>query len=279
MHDPIIDRPLNEIERERIAKLLKERYLPDVNRNVPIPKPNVSFYTRYGKRICDIAFSALALIVTLPINVALAICTYLDVGRPIFFKQRRAGLRGREFSMVKFRNMTNDKDEEGRLLPAKERVTKFGKVVRGTSLDELLNFWNILKGDMSLIGPRPLLPEYTNRYSERHFARLSVRPGLECPPLHFDAANGSWDAQFEHDVWYVENVSLKTDLKMMGAILKLATNRKRTDERASALRGYFLGYGPDGKAVESNNLSTQYETEENRKRATDGDLEVDHAFS
>ena len=146
--------------------------------------PSTGIYARYGKRCLDIVLSAIALVVTLPINVVIAIITLADLGRPLFFRQVRVGKDAKPFTIVKFRNMTEERNEKGDLLPPEQRVTAWGKFVRKTSLDELLNFWSIFKGDMSIIGPRPLPEVYLQRFSKRHMHRLDVRPGLECPPRH-----------------------------------------------------------------------------------------------
>lgn len=127
--------------------------------------------------------------------------------------------------------MTNEKDKNGDLLPAEQRVTKFGYYVRKTSLDELLNFWSILKGDMSVIGPRPLEPVYNDRYSERHKMRMAVRPGLECPILYETKQKITWYRQFENDIYYVENVSLILDLKMAVSLVKMVFNKERNSIR------------------------------------------------
>ncbi len=240
---------LTKKQRWKIADRMAEEYLGKVNEILPEVTPRNSVYTKYVKRLLDILISALALTVTLPINLVIGIVTFFDVGRPIFFTQQRAGRNGKTFTIVKFRNMRNTTDEKGELLPAAQRVTKFGKFVRKTSLDELLNFWSVLKGDMSIIGPRPLVPEYVHRYSRRHAARLAVRPGLECPPRKDSDHVWTWNEQFENDVWYVENVSFRTDCFMIGRLVKFALNRKSANARATAARGTFTGYTPDGRAI------------------------------
>ena len=198
------------------------------------------------------------LVATAPINGALAIVTYLDVGRPLLFRQERAGKNGVQFTIVKFRNMTNEVDERGELLPADQRVTKWGAFVRRTSLDELLNLWCVLKGDMSIIGPRPLLLEYTDRYCDYHRARLSVNPVLECPPNpRLDDANG-WESRFNNDVWYVEHVSLKTDLKKLVRFFEAVLNRKTTKVRGEAGLSCFMGYREDGVAVSMRDLNESF---------------------
>lgn len=249
---------LTKKQRWRIADLMAEDRLHIINATCEVVKVKDTFYTRYAKRALDVVFSLVALLVTLPINFALGVITYFDVGRPIFFRQERAGKDGKSFYIVKFRNMTNAKDERGELLPPAQRVTAFGKFVRKTSLDELLNFWNVLKGDMSIIGPRPLVPEYVHRYNARHRQRLSVRPGLECPPRDLSHGVWTWQEQFENDVWYAEHVSFATDCKMLFQLFRFAFNRKNADARATTERGTFMGYDLQGKAITMKDVPQEY---------------------
>lgn len=242
----------------QFAEYLASDRLASVNKASKPVHVKKSFYVKYGKRFIDIVVSIAALTVTLPINFVIGIVTYFDVGRPIFFKQERTGKDGKTFLIIKFRNMKNTVDSNGELLPASQRVTKWGKFVRKTSLDELLNFWSILKGDMSLIGPRPLPPQYLIRYSERHRARFSVRPGLECPPKDSVSKMRNWQDQFENDVWYVENVSLKTDLMLCIRLIQFALDSKNSDARAQVTRGSFIGYSQDYQAISVNQLSDEY---------------------
>lgn len=251
---------LTKAQRWEIAdKLAKER-LEYINANsVTVKKSDHVFYVRYVKRGIDIVVALLALIITLPINLVVGVMTFFDVGKPIFFKQTRIGKDGKPFCLVKFRNMRDTRDTNGELLHASLRVTKFGKFVRKTSLDELLNFWSILKGDMSLIGPRPLVPEYLHRYSNRHYQRLAVLPGLECPSRDFHQKVLTWQDQFENDVWYVENVSFLTDCKMLLSLIQLVFDRKTTATRSSVTsKGSFMGYDMDGKAINLDGVPQEY---------------------
>lgn len=232
-----------------IAEVLAAERLPCVNALVEEAVPTDGLYVRYGKRALDVAISALALAVTLPLNLVFSVCTYLDVGNPILFRQSRIGKGGKPFVLLKFRNMTNERDERGNLLSASKRITRFGKFMRRTSMDELLNFWSVLKGDMSIIGPRPLVPEYTVRYNRRHASRLKVRPGLECPPREF-GSYWTWQEQLDNDVWYVEHVSLKTDLYMFCCLVRYALDRKSSVARSEGDdRGSFMGYSLEGVAI------------------------------
>lgn len=241
---------LTKSQRWQLADMLAKERLPEVNAASAEPHPRTkTVYVVFVKRLLDILISLIAIIITLPINIVIFIITLFDVGRPVFFMQDRVGRNGKTFRIVKFRNMTNEKDGNGDLLPAAQRVTKFGKFMRKTSLDELLNFYSVLKGDMSIIGPRPLVPEYLVRYSDRHKARLALRPGLECPPREIGTHVWTWQEQFENDVWYVENVSFRTDCKMLINLVRFALDKKSANARATAKRGTFMGYGPEGIAI------------------------------
>ncbi len=236
-------------EEERIALFLKERNLDKVNAagNDVIPADN--FYIRYCKRILDILISVPAFIVTLPLNFIFGVCTFFDVGRPIFYKQTRVGKDGKPFIMVKFRNMNENKGPDGKLLPPHERITKFGKFMRKYSFDELLNFWSVVKGDMSIIGPRPLPVFFYERMSDRHKMRNAVKPGLECPRVIF-VEGEQYQIQFENDVWYVENVSFLTDIKMCFLLLKMTLNFLNRDRAATGMASsYFVGYDDDCRAI------------------------------
>ncbi|MDR3886354.1 sugar transferase [Senegalimassilia sp.] len=220
--------------------------------------PATGLYARYGKRCLDIGLSAIALVVTFPVNLVIAVVTLVDLGRPLFFRQVRVGKDAERFTIVKFRNMTEERNEKGDLLPPEQRVTKWGKFVRRASLDELLNFWSIFKGDMSIIGPRPLPEVYLQRFSKRHMHRLDVRPGLECPPRHLGSSVWTWDEQLENDIWYVEHLSFKTDVIMAVNLVRFALDRKSAAARAVAKRGSFMGYDLNGKAINDADIPAEY---------------------
>ena len=243
--------------RWHIADRLAEERLDKVNKIVKNAHPKKTIYSKYVKRGLDVLFASVAIILTLPINLVLLILTFFDVGLPVFFHQERLGKDGKLFTLTKFRNMRNTKDKRGELLPAEKRVTKFGKIVRKLSLDELLNFWSILKGDMSLIGPRPLVPEYKHRLNKRHYQRMAVRPGLECPPRKKMNHVWTWQEQFENDIWYVEHVSFLTDCKMAINLVRFALDRKSAKARANVERGIFCGYDYNGKAITYNDLMSE----------------------
>ena len=221
--------------------------------------PRKSFYANYIKRIIDILIVFPVFVILLPVNIVIGIVTFFDVGTPIFFKQRRTGKDGKPFNLVKFRNMTNEKDAYGNLLPPSQRVTKWGAFVRKYSLDELLNFWSILKGDMSIIGPRPLPSTFDERYSNRHKMRTAVKPGLECPSIDAGASVRLYQEQFENDIWYVENISFLTDVKMVIALFKLVFNSKERGDHATVGGGDFVGYNDEGIAFSMRRIPQKYE--------------------
>jgi len=205
--------------------------------------PKVSIYTRYGKRFLDVLLSIIALIVALPIMGIISIIVLIDVGKPVFFPMYRPGLNGIIFRIYKFHDLNDKKDEKGNLLSPELRVTKIGKILRASSLDELPQLFNILKGDMSIIGPRPLLRQYLPGYTDRQMMRHAVRPGLECPSLEKRDHPRTWEEQFEDDVWYVENVSFVVDVKMVFRVLKMMFDRSDVKRRSESLRYWF--YQPD----------------------------------
>lgn len=172
-------------------------------------------YKKYIKRLLDIVLSGFALIVLSPVLLVVAILVRTKLGSPVIFHQERPGKDEKIFILCKFRTMTDGKDENGNLLPDEVRLTKFGKLLRSTSLDELPELWNIFKGDMSIVGPRPLLVRYLPYYTEEERKRHSVRPGL----TGYAQINGrnalNWEDRFAYDLNYVENCSLALDIKII----------------------------------------------------------------
>ncbi len=236
-------------EEEEMANFLRENFLDSVNANDKPVKARKTLYTCFVKRLFDILVSLPICLLLLPIYAIFAFLTLCDVGRPILYKQSRVGKNGKLFVMAKFRNMNNKLDENGRLLPAAQRVTKFGKFMRKFSLDELTNFWNVLKGDMSIIGPRPVPVFFAERMSERHKMRHAVRPGLECPRvITLENKEALYQLKFENDVWYVENVSFATDVKLIFLLIKMTFSLKKRGAHAEKAI-YFVGYGEDGYAI------------------------------
>ncbi len=246
-------------EEAEYANFLKERFLDHTNEISDEAHPKDCFYSKYGKRLLDLVISIPAFVVLLPFNFIFGICTFFDVGRPILFKQKRTGRYGKPFTMVKFRNMNEKRDSEGNLLPAAERVTKFGRFMRRTSLDELLNLWNVIKGEMSIIGPRPHPIFFRERLSDRHKMREHVRPGLECPRMISlkEEDVGYYQLQYENDIWYVENISFKTDIKMVFALVKMVLDVSERGKHAD-VGTYFVGYNEDGIALSLRLAKEQY---------------------
>ncbi len=239
-------------EEELAAEFLRDNYLELTNELSLEVYPKNTIYTRYIKRLLDICISLPAFLILLPFNAIFALCTLIDVGTPIFYKQTRVGKDGKFFTLVKFRNMRNTVDQNGVLLPPSQRVTKFGKFMRKFSLDELLNFWSVLKGDMSIIGPRPQPVFIYERMSDRHKMRTALRPGLECPRvIHVRGEEiCKFQQTFENDVWYVEHVSFTQDVKMLFLLVKMVFSmNKRGNQAAGKSISYFVGYNQDGIAI------------------------------
>lgn len=172
-------------------------------------------YAKYFKRILDFLLSLIALIVLSPILIIVAILVRVKLGSPVIFKQQRPGKDEKIFTLYKFRTMTNKKDENGNLLPDSERLTKFGKTLRSTSLDELPELFNILKGDMSIVGPRPLLVEYLKLYNEEQKHRHDVRPGLTGLAQISGRNSISWNKKFKEDIFYINNITFIMDIKII----------------------------------------------------------------
>ncbi len=176
---------------------------------------NNTIYAKYIKRLLDIILSLLVIVLFCWLYLILAILVRTKLGSPVLFKQPRPGKDEKIFNMYKFRTMTDKKDENGNLLPDEVRLTAFGKKLRATSLDELPEFFNILKGDMSFIGPRPLLVKYLPYYNETEKKRHLVRPGLSGYAQVHGRNAISWEKKFEYDIYYVENLSFLTDIKVI----------------------------------------------------------------
>jgi len=193
------------------------------------------------KRIFDLVITFFCLLLFLPAIVLTAILVWLKLGPPIFFKQSRPGLNGKVFNMLKFRTMTNECDKGGNLLTDKDRLTRFGIFLRSTSLDELPSLWNVLKGDMSIVGPRPLLVEYLPLYSTQQARRHEVKPGI----TGWAQVNGrnaiSWDKKFDLDVWYVDSQSIWLDIKILWLTVKKVIVRDGINQNGQATVEYFKG--------------------------------------
>lgn len=198
------------------------------------------------KRLLDIIIASIALILLSPLYIYVAYKVRKNLGSPVIFRQVRPGLHGKPFEMIKFRTMTDERDEHGNLLPNEQRLPKFGKMLRATSLDEMPELWNVIKGDMSIVGPRPLLMDYLPLYNEEQAKRHKVRPGM----TGYAQVNGrnaiSWEKKFELDTWYVENRSIWLDFKIMFQTVKKVLIKDGINQSEEVTMTRFLGNKKDG---------------------------------
>lgn len=198
-------------------------------------------YKKFVKRLLDITLSFFALTVLAIPLLLVAIMVYFDVGMPVIFKQKRIGYRNKEYALYKFRTMSDKRDSNGVYLPDDERITKLGKLLRKLSIDELPSLINIIKGEMSIIGPRPLPVRYLDRYTTEQLRRHEVLPGLS----NVSAIKGrnllTWEEKFEMDVWYVDNVSFITDVKILFGTFKVLFSKKGAVSDDGGARTEFLG--------------------------------------
>lgn len=197
-----------------------------------------------AKRIMDILMASAALMLLAPPLLLLSVLVRISFGSPVLFRQVRPGLHGRPFMMVKFRTMTDECGADGDLLPDAQRLTAFGRFLRATSLDELPELWNVLRGEMSLVGPRPLLMEYLPLYSPEQARRHEVRPGI----TGWAQVNGrnalSWEERFKLDVWYVDHRSLGLDLRILWLTLRKVIVREGINAKGEATMPKFTGSKP-----------------------------------
>ncbi len=204
-------------------------------------------YRRYIKRFIDIVLSLLAIIILSPLLIILALLVRIRLGSPVIFRQQRPGYHGKIFGLCKFRSMTDERDQEGNLLPDEVRLTSFGKKLRAASLDELPEFFNILKGDMSFVGPRPLLVQYLPLYNEEQAHRHDVLPGL----TGLAQVNGrnaiSWEEKFRYDVEYTRKVSFIMDMKIIFMTFGRVFRREGISHEGAATMDFFTGTKEDTK--------------------------------
>ncbi|HEX6418411.1 MAG TPA: sugar transferase [Acidimicrobiales bacterium] len=200
-------------------------------------------YRGVGKRVLDVAVALLAIVLLAPVLLIVAGLVAMFLGRPVFFRQERPGLRGRPFQLVKFRTMTDARDADGHLRPDVERLTRLGRFLRRTSLDELPELFNVLRGEMSLVGPRPLLMRYVDRYSPLQARRHEVKPGL----TGWAQVNGrnavDWQSRFDLDVWYVDNLSLGLDVRILARTVSGVLRGDGVNEPGGATMTEFAGNG------------------------------------
>ena len=205
-------------------------------------------YRRGGKRALDLVVCAGAAVVLLPVLAGVALLVRIFLGAPVLFRQQRPGLHGRPFMLLKFRTMTDARDAQGNLRPDAERLTPFGRFLRSTSLDELPELWDVVRGDMSLVGPRPLLMQYLPRYTPEQARRHAVRPGIT-GLAQVDGRNGlSWEEKFGLDVSYVDTLSFALDLKILCRTVWTVLTRKGISAAGCATMEEFVRQdpGPDG---------------------------------
>lgn len=203
-------------------------------------KPN-GVYERFFKRPLDIMCALLALVVFCWLYALVAILVRIKLGSPVLFKQERPGKNEKIFKLYKFRTMTNETDENGELLPDEVRLTRFGQLLRKTSLDELPEAFNILKGDMSVVGPRPLLVRYLPRYSEEQRHRHDVRPGLSGYAQVHGRNAVSWEEKFEMDVWYTKNITFSLDVRIVLTTIKSVLTHEGISSDSSVTMEEFMG--------------------------------------
>ena len=203
------------------------------------------FYERRGKRTFDVLAAGTALIVLLPVQGIVAVLVRRNLGSPVLFRQVRPGLDGQPFEILKFRTMTDGVDVKGDPLPDEVRLTRFGQVLRSTSLDELPELWNVVKGDMSLVGPRPLLMKYLPLYTSEQARRHDVRPGVTGWAQVNGRNNADWHEKLAMDTWYVDNVSFLLDMKILVRTVAAVFARDGISADGHATAPEFTGLGTD----------------------------------
>lgn len=198
-------------------------------------------YQHFGKRLFDLTLCLTASVLLLPLLGVVALLVWLFLGGPVFFRQQRPGENGRCFTLYKFRTMTDERDGNGRLLPDERRLTPFGRFLRASSLDELPELLNVLRGDMSLVGPRPLLPSYLDLYTPEQMRRHAVKPGI----TGWAQINGrnatSWEARFDHDIWYVDHCSWAVDCTILWQTMRQVVRQEGISQPGHATMQPFTG--------------------------------------
>lgn len=235
---------------------------PEIRTDIPTPKN--SLYSKYIKRFLDVFLSGMAILVLSPLMLVICVLELIYHGSPVVYVDKRPGKDGKIFNMYKFRSMTNECDENGKLLHPSKRITKFGRFIRRFSLDELAGLFNILNGTMSIIGPRPLMVDYLPLYNERHKYRHAVRPGLACWDLNrgnkLTSSTFTWNVQFESDIYYVENVSFWMDVKQVLKTVQVLFTK--SEMRTNSDRVKF-----DGKNLNETRTRKELFAEEEKAKA------------
>lgn len=222
-----------------------------------------SIYCNYAKRLLDLVLTVLMLVVLLPLLLLLALNVKLKLGTPVLFRQQRPGLHGKPFILCKFRTMLDKRDAKCNLLPDADRLTQFGRFLRGTSLDELPELFNVLKGDISLVGPRPLLMHYLPRYNPQQARRHEVKPGLTGWAQVNGRNTATWDQKFALDVWYVDHLSFWLDIKIMLLTIWTIISRQGVSQPGHATMPEFVG---NAQPTLENGLSSSRSREKDGNR-------------
>jgi lipopolysaccharide/colanic/teichoic acid biosynthesis glycosyltransferase len=243
--DPALRRRLGDAAKARVERDFQTEALTaaliDLYARLRARAGVTGWYHRFGKRALDATLSAAAIVILLPLGAAIALAIRADLGSPVLFRQRRPGRHGTPFDLVKFRTMVERHDAAGNPLADGDRLTALGRLLRATSLDELPELWNVLKGEMSLVGPRPLLMAYLDRYTPRQACRHNVRPGMTGLAQISGRNALSWERKFDLDLEYVERCSLALDLKILASTIWQVLNRRGVNQPGHATAEEFMG--------------------------------------
>lgn len=234
---------MEKYRKIRERKQWKKKYNKRKVKGKKKEKVNLQFYEKYVKRKIDFACALVGLIFLSPVMLVVAVLVKMKLGSPIIFTQERPGLHEKIFKLYKFRSMSDVRDKDGNLLSDEERLGKFGKKLRETSLDELPELINILKGDMSIVGPRPLLVEYLTHYNKRQHRRHRVRPGLTGYAQVHGRNMATWEERLERDVWYVEHVTFLGDIRIILWTIRTVLSRDGISSETCVTMEKFQGDG------------------------------------
>ncbi|MEM0965940.1 MAG: sugar transferase [Verrucomicrobiota bacterium] len=232
----------------------------ELRKALTVLREDSMIYQRFGKRLFDLVLGAVLLVALIPLFVCVVCAVFAVLGRPIFFFQERPGIRGELFRFVKFRSMAEKRDKDGAVLSDEQRLGKFGRFLRTSSLDEIPELFHVVSGKMSLVGPRPLLPSYVDRYTEEQARRMEVRPGI----TGWAQINGrnevEWEERFAMDVWYVDHVSLRLDLKILILTIVRVFQRRGINASKHVTMEEFMGSDldcPNSDRKASNSITKQ----------------------
>ncbi len=232
-----------QLRQDEINKKKNAEVIPKNKTGRKVKKRKRGLYERYIKRPLDFICALIGIVVLSPVMLVVAVLVRVKLGKPVIFTQERPGKDEKIFKLYKFRSMSDKRDKDGKLLPDEERLGKFGKSLRATSLDELPELLNILKGDMSVVGPRPLLVEYLPRYRKEQRKRHNVKPGLTGYAQVHGRNTVSWEKRLEMDAWYVEHISFMGDLKIILLTIEMVLMRKGISSETCVTMEEFQGDG------------------------------------